>query len=99
MILTPNYPNRAKDTNVSFPSLQCWNPVTKTITIAAQVHGKRVSCRVAVKDLKVKYRVFNNDPMAIARECRTEIENAARKLIENNSFEKDGSILILINDL
>ena len=99
MILSPNYPNRAKDNDISFPSLRCWNPVTKTITIAAQVHGKRVSCRVSIKDLKVKYRVFKNDPMAIAAECRSEIENAARKLIENNSFEKDGSILILYNDL
>ena len=99
MILSPNYPNRAKDNNISFPSLRCWNPITKTITIAAQVNGKRVSCRVAVKDLKVKYRVFKHDPLVIASECRTEIENAARKLIENDSFENDGSILILYNDL
>ena len=85
--------------NIFFPSLKCWNPVTKIITIAAQVSKKHVSCRVLLKDLKVKFHVFKDNPMEIASEHRVEIENAARKLIGNNSYEEDGSIRIRYQDL
>lgn len=92
-------PKSKNDGSISFPSLQCWNPETKVITIAAQVSGKRVSCRVSVKDLKRKYHVFKGEPMEIVTARRKEIEKAARKLIEDNSYEHDGSILIRYKDL
>jgi hypothetical protein len=88
-----------KDDMISFPLLQCWNPVSKIITIAAQVSGKRVLCNIATNDLKTKYHVFEDEPMKIVTDHRAEIETAAKKLIEAKSFEKDGSIKIGYKDL
>ena len=92
VIITPT--GEKKVCGIYFPPLQCWNPETKVITIAAQVSGKRVSCRVSFRDIKKKFHVFNDDAMAVAKQHRTELENAARKLINSNSYEEDGSIRI-----
>ncbi|MCZ6802782.1 MAG: DUF1488 family protein [Proteobacteria bacterium] len=84
---------------MSFPGLHCWNPVTEVITIAAEVGGNRVSCRIDFADIKSKFKEVSEEPLIIVKTYRKEIESAARKLIENNNYEKDGSILISFNDL
>ncbi len=91
--------NKTGDGSISFPPLQCWNPVTKVATIAAQFNGERVSCRVKINDLRKKFHIFPDEPMQSITNYRTEIENAARKMIENNNFEDDGSIMISYKDL
>ncbi len=90
---------RPDDGIISFPPLQCWNPLTKVATIAAQVSGNRVSCRISVKDLRTKYHVFTDEPMQTVTEYRAEIETAVRKLIEDKAYEEDGSILVRYKDL
>ena len=87
------------DGSISFPGLHSWNPVTEVITIAAQVSGNRVSCRIDFADIKSKFKEVSEEPLITAKTYRKEIETAARKLIENNNYEKDGSILISFNDL
>lgn len=99
MNIVINHPEVVNESSILFTSIQCWNPVAKIIAIAARVNGKRITCRVSVKDLKVKFRAFRGDPIVIASEHRAEIEHAATKLIENNSFEEDGSIMIRYADL
>ncbi len=89
----------AGDGRISFPTLHCWNPVTETVTIAAQVSGKRVSCRIAYADIKTKFSSIAETPMETVVNYRTEIETAARTLIENKKYEKDGSIKIDYVDL
>jgi hypothetical protein len=89
----------AGDGRISFPTLHCWNPETEIITIAAQVSGKRVSCRIAYADVKTKFPVLADTPLKTVVTYRTEIETAARKLIENKKYEKDGSIKIDYADL
>jgi hypothetical protein len=91
--------NKRDDGIISFPPLQCWNPVTKVATIAAVVSGGRVSCRVRISDLKKKYHIFAGEPMQTVTNFRTEIETAARILIEKKDFEEDGSIMIRYKDL
>jgi len=91
--------NKAGDGNISFPLLQCWNPVTEVATIAAQVSGGRVSCRIKIDDLIKKFHISQDEPMKSVTKHRTEIESAARKLIEKNDFQDDGSILISYKDL
>jgi len=91
--------NKPGDGSITFPALQCWNPVTKMATIAAQYSGRRVSCRIKINDLKKKFYFFPDQPMQLVTNYRTEIENAARKLIEKNNFEDDGSIMIKYSDL
>ena len=91
--------NKPDDGIITFPHLQCWNPVTKVATIAAQVSGRRVSCRVKINDLKKKFHISPEDPMHLVTKFRTEIQIAARKLIENDNYETDGSIMIDYTDL
>ena len=91
--------NKTDDGSISFPHLQCWNPVTKVATIAAEVGGKRVSCRIRIDDLRKKFHVFPDEPMQSVTNYRTEIESAARKLIDKMDFEDDGSIMINYTDL
>ena len=87
------------DGSISFPPLQCWNPVTKVATIAAEFSGRRVSCRVRIDDLRKKFHIFPDEPMQSVTNHRAEIESAARKMIENKEFEEDGSIMINYEDL
>lgn len=99
MIVNSYKAKKTDDETITFPRLQCWNPLTETATIAAQYRGKRVSCRVRIVDLRKKFRFFPDQPMELVSIHRDEIEQAARKLIEQNEFEADGSIKINYKDL
>ncbi len=92
-------PKKVDDGSIDFPGLHCWNPETEVATIAAQVSGNRVSCRVSIADLKTKFHELSETPMETVKKYRKEIEDAARKLIENKAFEEDGSITIRCKDL
>jgi hypothetical protein len=91
--------SKSEDEGVSFPVLQCWNPVTRVATIAAEFAGRRVSCRIKIADLNRKYKITTDEPMQSVTNYRTEIENAIRELIKKKSFEEDGSIMINYDDL
>ena len=91
--------NKTDDGSISFPHLQCWNPVTKVATIAAEVGGRRVSCRIKIDDLRKKFHIFPDEPMQSVTNYRVEIESAARKLIDKMDYEDDGSIMINYADL
>ncbi len=80
--------NKSDDGSILFPSLQCWNPVTKVATIAAEVGGRRVSCRIKIDDLRKKFHIFPDEPMQSVTTYRMEIESAARKLIDKKKFEE-----------
>ena len=92
-------PKKDNDGKISFPNLQCWNPLTNVATIAAQVGTERVSCKIELAVLGKKYKDLDEEPMKNITEHRTELEAVARQLIENKSYEKDGSILIRLKDL
>lgn len=87
------------DGSLAFPALQCWNPVTRVATVAADFSGRRVSCRIKIDDLRKKFPLFTGEPMQSVTDHRPEIENAIRNLIEKNDFEDDGSIVINFKDL
>ena len=95
---TSRNPSSAKS-GISFPVLQSWNPMTQVATIAAQVNGKRVLCRISKSALEKKFGVPEDSPMNAVTENRHEIEDAARKLIENEAYEEDGSIVIEYKNL
>lgn len=73
--------------------------MTKVATIAADVDGRRVLCRISGKDLQKKYQAAVEDPMRIVKAHHLELETVARLLIERENFEKDGSILMKYKDL
>lgn len=95
------YPRKKAFTEgeVSFPNLQCWNPVTMVASIIAEVDGRRITCRIEDAVLKKKFHSTSAEHMQPVTEYRVMIETAARKLIENGRFEEDGSIMIRLNDL
>jgi len=99
MILSTYRNNTLEIGKITFPLLQCWNPMTKVATIAAQVDGKRVSCRISYAALQKKFNTSADLPMKAVTENRAVIEIAARKLIENRVYEADGSIVIQYKDL
>ena len=84
---------------ISFPRLECWNPMAKVATVAAEVDKKRVLCRISLEILRDKFGASENEPMQSVAEHRTVIQEAARKLIENEVYEEDGSVLIRAHDI
>ena len=90
---------KVDDDDISFPLLESWNPMTKVATIAAQVGGKRVLCRISMEVLKQKFRASPSEPMKSVSTHRATIRSAARKLIESKAYEDDGSILIRQGDI
>ena len=84
---------------VSFPRLECWNDMTKMATVVAEVDKKRVLCRISSESLKVKFGVSDDKYMLSVTQHRTEIQEAAKRLIERDDYEADGSVLIQTADL
>ena len=73
--------------------------MTKVATIAAEVDGRRVLCRISMALLQEKFDASTEEPMLAVREHRELIEAAARNLIEKVAYEEDGSIMIRARDI
>ena len=86
------------ETEISFPLLECWNPMTNVATIAAEVNKRRVLCRISFELLQERYDASEEAPMKAVAENRSEIQASARKLIEREAFEEDGSIVLRRRD-
>ena len=99
MYLTRHKTSSSGETDITFPMLECWNPMTKVATIAAQVDQKRVLCRISMDVLRRKFRASEDEPMRAVAENRSVLQEKARKLIENEAFEEDGSIVIRSKDI
>lgn len=79
---------------IAFPRLESWNGMTKMATIAATSDKKRVLCRISMEVLRDKFGASEVEPMKTVTKYRTDIQEVARKLIEDETYEEDGSILI-----
>jgi hypothetical protein len=99
MQLTRHRTSDPGDTVISFPRLECWNNTAKVATVAAGVNKKRVLCRISLEILRDKFGASEEEPMRSVAQHRMAIQEAARKLIENEVYEEDGSILIRACDL
>ena len=84
---------------VTFPLLECWNPLTKVATLAAEMNKSRILCRISFDVLRKKFRATKDDPMRAVAENRAPIRAAAKRLIESKSFEEDGSVVVRAGDL
>jgi len=84
---------------IVFPRLESWNSTAKMATIAATVDKKRVLCRISLDILRDNFGASEQEPMRSIDEYRNNIQAVAMKLIENESYEEDGSILIRARDL
>jgi hypothetical protein len=90
----------SKDINgISFPKLESWNGETKMATIVAQIGKQRILCRISQKTLRDQFGAAENKTMQLLGLHRFTIQAAARRIIENKTYEDDGSILIHARDL
>jgi len=87
------------ESKVSFPMLECWNPMTKVATIAADVDKKRVLCRISAELLRKKFSGRADEPMRAVADNREALQAAARNLIARGAYEEDGSIIIRDKDV
>lgn len=94
MQLTSNRNTARTSAQISFPLLECWNPLAKVALIAADVDKRRVTCRISLEVLEEKFVVSAEEPMLAVSNNRAQLQAIARKLIESGQFEEDGSILI-----
>jgi hypothetical protein len=99
MQLTNHRSSASEDTRISFPMLECWNAITKVATVAAEANKRRVLCRISLESLRDKFGASEEEPMRSVARHRTAIQEAARKLIENEIYEEDSSVLIHARDL
>ncbi len=100
MKLSGYAPRSSADGSIHFPILECWNPVTKCVSIAADVNGKRVLCRVPETVLKKRFgAIQDGGPTAQVVANRRVIEAAATELIRRKAFTPDGNVDIKLEDL
>ena len=98
MNLTGNRNRAPKKTGISFPLLECWNPVTHDATFVAQVDGRRVMCRISLDLLKKVFNSPKGEPLPMVVKNRSTLEAVAREMIKKEAFENDGSIHIRESD-
>jgi hypothetical protein len=87
------------ETDISFPKLECWNPLARVAIIAAQVNSKRVLCSISSELLQERFHASADEPMKAVQANLAAIQAAARRLIERQAYEADGSILIRPGDI
>lgn len=87
------------DNVITFPRLECWNGKSKVATVAADVNNRRVLCRIPLALLRKRFGATPEEPMRAVTTHRLTIQEAARRLIENQSFEADGSVWIGERDI
>lgn len=92
-------PRTSADGIIHFPILECWNPMTKCVSIAADVNGRRVLCRIAETVIKKRFAAQDGAPTAVVAANRRAIEAAATSLITRKAFAADGMIDIRLEDL
>lgn len=84
---------------ICFPRLECWNPLARVAIIAAEVNARRVLCAISSELLQERFLASAEEPMKAVSANRALIQDAARKLIEREAYEEDGSILIRRGDI
>ena len=99
MNLTRYKTSSSEESDISFPTLECWNPMTKVATIAAEVDKRRVLCTISMEVLQKKFHASTDEPMRAVAENRSVLQAKARMMIENEAFEEDGSIIIRSKDI
>ena len=87
------------ETEISFPKLECWNPLARVAIIAAEVNSRRVRCNISGELLQQRFHASADEPMKAVSANRSTIEAAARRLLEREAYEEDGSILIGPGDI
>ena len=88
------------------PNLECWKPVSKVVTLTAEVERKtktktrrnnkrRVFCKVPLELLQEYFMATEEEPMTAVITGRVVLQNAAFLKIKAKEYEDDGKTIIL----
>ena len=84
---------------IQFPILVCWNPMTRCVSIAADMNGRRILCRIPETVVHAKFNCLDQEATLTVTANRPAVEAAAKTLIQRKSFASDGMIDIPLEDL
>jgi hypothetical protein len=85
--------------DITFLAGETWHDTQEVVVFQASGSGRPICCRMSWEALQD--RRFNGDasqPLETFRRHRPAIEEIARRLIQRQRFEPDGSILIRPQD-
>lgn len=84
--------------NITFPAIEAFDVNTDCVSFPADIDGKRIACRVSWEALHDNFGGQYLQPLEAFRSSRAAVERKAAQLIEQQRFEKDGSVLIRSGD-
>lgn len=96
---TTRYRTSSETNGIIFPRLESWNGATQTATIAVDVNKRRVLCRITQRTMEDRFGPSDDAPMQVLAQNRFHIQEVARRLIEDDAYEEDGSVIIRFSDL
>ncbi|WOT05279.1 DUF1488 family protein [Shewanella youngdeokensis] len=88
--------------SILFPDLQDWESQSQSVIFPAQVQGRTIECSVGVAKLaQISQAVINHEQqntaswaLAVFDEYRFDIEDEVERLIEQESFDESGRVLL-----
>lgn len=84
--------------DMSFPSGEQWDGRRAVVIFQASVSAKYIPCAISLEALQDHFNGDPRQPLETFRQHRPTIENLARKLIQGQRFELDGSVFIRSQD-
>ncbi|GIU46473.1 hypothetical protein TUM4438_22360 [Shewanella sairae] len=89
--------------SILFPDLQDWDSQTQTILFPAQVQGANIECLISLNKLtQLSSVTFEQDndgleaqALAVFDEYRFDIEEEVEMLIEQESFDEQGRVVLI----
>jgi hypothetical protein len=81
-----------------FAKSQLYNPENMTVMFAAYVGEQTLACAISIEALHDHFEGDHQKPTETFTRNRAAIERIAERLIANQRFERDGSVLIRTAD-
>ena len=79
---------------ILFPAGETWDGNREVISFPADMNKQRIRCAVSLEALEDHFGGDNLPPLDIFRTKRNIIEGIVERLINQQRFEQDGTILI-----
>lgn len=83
---------------ILFPAVEAWDGNRDVVSFPAEINKQRINCAISWEALQDHFGGDNIPPLEAFRSNRSVIEGVAERLINEQRFEQDGSILIRSKD-
>ncbi|MCL1051004.1 DUF1488 domain-containing protein [Shewanella abyssi] len=89
--------------SILFPDLQDWDPQSQSVIFPVQVQGSNIECRIGIAKLaqlsltpiNTEQRDIASWALALFDEYRFDIEDEVEQLVEQESFDELGRVLLI----